>query len=286
MVNATVRIFLFLCAFGTSVAGIAAPVAMVSDVQGKAALVAGGGRTPLAMLAEIEPNAHVEVDAGARLVALYLDGSGEYAVSGPALVEFGAQQPRALKGSAPQKRAVLGGKAGNEVRLKSAGAAQGALVMRSAAPKGRIRLVNPAGARTLDASPEFRWHFDSSNARYHFELADDTGNVVFETDLAASTLRLPATLALKENVPYTWRVSTRAPDGRKYSSTGEFSVAPASLRQQVAAVKPQASASISDRVAYAAWLEQLELKDEARRVWRSLAAERPEDTRLEALARE
>jgi hypothetical protein len=42
----------------------------------------------------------------------------------------------------------------------------------------------------------------------------------------------------------------------------------------------------SDRVAYAAWLEQVELKDEARGVWRALAAERPQDTRLEALARE
>jgi hypothetical protein len=58
------------------------------------------------------------------------------------------------------------------------------------------------------------------------------------------------------------------------------------MRQQVASLKPATNASISDRVAYAAWLEQLELKDEARTVWRTLAAERPDDRRLEALARE
>lgn len=265
---------------------LAAPVAMVSDLNGKAALVAAGARTPLVMLAEIEPNAQVEVDAGSSMVALYLDGSGEYVLSGPAVIAFGAQQPRAVKGAAPQKRTVLGGKAGSEVRLKSVGAAQGALVMRSAAPRGRIRLVNPAGTRTLESPPEFRWAFDAANATYRFELVDDAGAVVHEADVAASSLKLPPTVKLKENAPYTWTVSTRAPDGRKFSSTGDFSIAPASLRQQVAAVTPPASASVSERVAYAAWLEQLDLKDEARKVWRALAAERPQESRLEALARE
>jgi hypothetical protein len=265
---------------------VAAPVAMVSDLKGKASLVAGGAHTPLVMLAEIEPNAQVEVDAGASLVALYLDGSGEYAVTGPALVAFGAQQPRAVKGAAPQKRTVLGGKAGSEVRLKSVGAAQGALVMRSVTPRGRIRLVNPAGARTLESSPEFRWQFDAKNATYRFELIDEAGAVIHEADVTGNSLKLPAAVKLKENAPYTWTVSTRAADGRKYSATSEFSVAPASLRQQVSAVQPQGNASVSDRVAYAAWLEQLELKDEARKVWRSLAAERPDESRLGALARE
>ena len=285
MVGLIVRAVLFLCALGAPAASLAAPVAMVSDVQGKATLVAGSARTPLAMLAEIEPNAQIEVEAGARVVALYLDGSGEYVVSGPALIAFGAQQPTAVKGAAPQKRAVLGGKAG-DVRLKSAGAVQGALVMRSAAPKGRIRLANPAGARTLESSPEFRWQFDASNATYRFELLDETGNVIHETDVASTSVKLPAGVMLRENARYTWTVSTRASDGRRYSSTGELSVAPAKLRQQVTALKPQESAAVSDRVAYAAWLEQLELKDEARRVWRSLAVERPQDSRLEALARE
>jgi hypothetical protein len=43
---------------------------------------------------------------------------------------------------------------------------------------------------------------------------------------------------------------------------------------------------VSERVAYAAWLEQMELKDEARRYWRALSAERPDDARLKALAAE
>jgi hypothetical protein len=43
---------------------------------------------------------------------------------------------------------------------------------------------------------------------------------------------------------------------------------------------------VSQRVAYAAWLEQMELRDEARRYWKALSAERPEDAKLKALAAE
>jgi hypothetical protein len=277
--------FLALWALGGG-AAYAAPVAMVSDLDGRATLVAGTARTPLSMLAELEPNAQVELGAGARMVALYLDGSGEYLVNGPALVAMRAQQPQSIKGAPAQKRAVLGGKAGAEVRLKSAGAVQGALVMRSAGPKGRIRLLNPSGTRTVEASPEFRWQFEAAGVTYRFELLDETGKLLYETDLAGTSVSLPATVALAENAPYTWTVSTRLPDGRKYSSTSDFSIAPASVRQQVASLRPERSAPVSDRVAYAAWLEQLELKDEARKVWRALAAERPQDARLESLARE
>ena len=288
MRTALLRVFALLAAACALALGIAhaAPVAMVSDLQGKGTLVAGAARTPLAMLAEIEANAQVELETGARLVALYLDGSGEYVVTGPAVVAFRSREPHAVKGAAPQRRSVLGGKAGADVKLKPVGAVQGALVMRSATPKGRIRLVNPSGTRILEASPEFRWHFDAANLTYRFELLDETGTVLFETDQPGTSVKLPASVKLAENVPYTWTVSARLPDGRKYSSSGDFSIAPAAMRRQVASLAPGAAAPVSDRVAYAAWLEQLELKDEARKVWRALAAERPDDRKLEALARD
>ena len=47
-----------------------------------------------------------------------------------------------------------------------------------------------------------------------------------------------------------------------------------------------ASVLLSTRVAYAAWLEQMELKDEAHKYWQAALSERPEDARLKALATE
>jgi hypothetical protein len=83
---------------------------------------------------------------------------------------------------------------------------------------------------------------------------------------------------------YTWEVTTRLPDGRKYATSADFAVAPASLRAEAASLRPAASAPLSSRIAYAAWLDQMELRDEARRYWQAAAAERPDDARLKALA--
>ena len=78
----------------------------------------------------------------------------------------------------------------------------------------------------------------------------------------------------------------RAQDGRRYVSAGDFSVAPAALRSQAEALRPGQGTPVSERVAFAAWLEQMELRDEARRYWKALVAERPNDARLRGLAAE
>lgn len=56
------------------------------------------------------------------------------------------------------------------------------------------------------------------------------------------------------------------------------------LRAHIEALRPAAGAPVSERVAFAAWLEQMQLKDEARGYWRALAAERPDSAELKALA--
>jgi hypothetical protein len=97
-------------------------------------------------------------------------------------------------------------------------------------------------------------------------------------------LKLPAGLQLQPGAGYTWEVSTRTPDGRRYVSAGDFSVASAELRERAVALRPPADAPVSERVAYAVWLAQMELRDEARRYWRALSQERPDDAGLKALA--
>ena len=57
------------------------------------------------------------------------------------------------------------------------------------------------------------------------------------------------------------------------------------LRARIEAARPKPGASVSERVAFAAWLEQLELRDEAKAYWKALAAERPDSARLTDLSR-
>jgi hypothetical protein len=56
------------------------------------------------------------------------------------------------------------------------------------------------------------------------------------------------------------------------------------LRAQIEAARPAPNAPVAERVRFAAWLEQLQLKDEARAYWKALAAERPDSQHLKELA--
>ena len=261
-----------------------AGVAIVTDLQGKATVTADGRPRELTILAEIDTGAQVQLAAGATLVALYLDAGDEYAFKGPAAIVFKAAQPDVTSGARPDKRGSALGKGGNAIKIKPVGVAQGAMVMRGFRTGARIQLLNLHKTRTLETQPEFRWQALQPGVKYHFEITDDTGRTVQEVDVDSPAFKLPAGIPLKEGVTYTWEVSARLPDGRKYSSSADFAVAPADVRAQANTLRPAASAPLSTRIAYAAWLDQMELKDEARKYWKAAAAERPDDPRLKSLA--
>lgn len=286
--SAMLRRWLGVVVFATlgilPVAGHGAGVAMVTDLLGKAT-VAGDGRTrDVTILAELDAGAQVQLAAGATLVALYLDGGDEYVFKGPASIVFRSAQPDVTSGAKPEKRSPSLGKGGNAIRIKPVGMAQGAMVMRGFRTGARIQLLNLHKTRTLETQPEFRWQELQAGVKYQLEITDDTGRVVHEAQVDAASYKPPASLVLKEGTPYTWEVSARLADGRKYASSADFALAPAALRAQAEALRPKATAPLSSRIAYAAWLDQVELKDEARKYWKTAAAERPDDPRLKALA--
>ena len=235
-------------------------------------------------MAEIEADTRVQLDPGARLVVIYLKLGDEYTITGPATVNFRPEEPVAASGAKPAKSGNPLAAGGAAIRIKPVGVIQATLVMRSMRPGARIRLLTLSGTHTLDAQPEFRWRGLEPGLRYQFELNDDTGRTLHEALLDTTSFTLPASVQLREGVPYTWAISARLADGRKYSGAGDFSVAPAELRAQAEALRPAASAPLSMRVAYAAWLAQMDLKDEARKYWQAASSERPADPRLKALA--
>lgn len=264
-----------------SVIAYAQPVAMVTDLVGK---VQGDAKNPnVSILAEIDADRQIKLESGATLVAIYLKSGGEYTFKGPALIQFKADAPVALSGAAPQQRAAPLAK-DPQVRIKPVGVVQGALVMRSARPGARLKLLSPKGAKILELNPPFRWQGMDNVTTYQFELIDDAGKTLLETTVEGTALKLPPQIALKEGATYTWEVSVRTPDGRKFSSAGDFGVAPGDLRKQVESLRPRKESQLAERVAFAAWLEQVELKEEARRYWKELSGERPEDARLKSLA--
>ena len=255
-------------------------VAMVTDVSGRVT-----GQGPITIMSEISADFRAQVEAGARLVVIYLKSGEEYTFTGPAQIQFRATSPQVISGAQPQKRPSPLAMGGN-VTIKPVAVTQAAFVMRSARPTARIKLLSLSGTKTLEAAPGFRWQELEPGLTYRFELTDDTGKSLHEADVTESSVKLPPAVRLRDNVTYTREVSARAKDGRRYVSASDFTVAPPELRAQARSLRPAAGAPVSDRVAYAAWLEQVELKDEARKYWKALAGERPDDARLKSLAGE
>jgi hypothetical protein len=136
----------------------------------------------------------------------------------------------------------------------------------------------------LESRPEFRWQGPGDGLSYNLELSDEAGAVMLEQKVSGNSFALPASVQLKPGATYTWLLDTTLPDGKKYSNAGDFTVATADLRADVEAVRPAANAPLSERVTYAAWLDQLQFHDEARKYWKELAAARSGDANLNQLA--
>ena len=259
-------------------------VAMVTDLQGKATASIQGRSRDLTILDELEAEAMVQLGPGTTLVVLYLDTGYEYVCKGAATIDFRPGQPEAQSGAKPERRNLTLGKGGKDIRIRPVGMVQGAMVMRGIRADTQIQLLNLDRTRTLETRPEFRWKALQPGLEYGFELLDETGRTILESQVNAASMNLPAGVKLREGVPYVWKLSARLPNGRTYTTSSEFTIAPADVRVQARELRPATSAPLSARIAYAAWLDQMELKDEARKYWMAASAERPESSRLHALA--
>lgn len=270
-------------AMGVSILAQAQSVAMVTDVQGKAATQPASGKPlTLAITTEIAVEATVRMDAGARLSVLYLDSGDEYQFSGPAQIRFAKTAPQVLSGAPAQKRATTQTKT---AAVRVGGVTQAGLVMRGSGT-GRIQLLTLAGTRTLEKTPEFLWQAVPGVESYRFRLSDRMGQTLHEAQVQAAVYRLPAAVRLEQGAAYTWEVAAQFADGRPHTGIGNFSLAPPELAAAVAAARPATDAPVAERVVYALWLEQQSLRDEAQQHWRALLAERPDDAGLQAAAGE
>lgn len=277
------QVLVFLAGASPTIAADA--VAMVTDLQGKVTLRDDVRKPELAILSEIKSNTHVQLHGNAHLVLVYLQSGQEFEVKGPAVIAFGSEQPEGVSGNKPVRRGVALAKSGKGIRINPVVVTQAAIVMRSVNPGMKIKLLGPSG-KTLEARPTFEWQVPQTDLNYQFELLDDGGTPLLSTSTLDSKQLLPDSVSLQEGMTYTWVVSTKLPDGKQSSNAADFSIASETLRDEVRALQPETNAPLSERVVYATWLEQTGLRDEARKFWKLIAAERQHDQRLKVLAGE
>lgn len=259
------------------------PVAMVTDLQGTAELQWSEGKGRVALLSELTPGALITLGDQARLVLVYFASGDEFAYKGPAQIYIRDDRPVTLEGEAPSTTALFKSSS-LQPPMEPLGLAQAGLVMRAPNTGATIRLLEPAGTKVL-GQPVFRWESPAAET-YEFELTDRAGRKIFETTATETSLRLPAKVQLEPGRTYSWEVEAKLQGGGRYASWADFRVADGDEVRLAEDMRPAPDAPFSRRVAYAAWLEQMDLKDEARKYWAALSSERPDDEALRRLANE
>lgn len=287
-------VLLLACLLAGHLAGAQEQVAMLTDVEGQVRLAGEPGSGRLAILSDIRKDAQVQLDQGARMVAVYLKSGQEYECKGPALLRFTANQLESLSGNAPQLRGVVLSQSGGNVRIKPVRVIQAAVVMRDAkmakppsfalSMSTKIRMLGFDDTAILETNPVFNWQGVHPKATYQFTLLDAKGQAIVDQRVDKTSVSLPEKIRLQEGAEYRWQVKSKSGDGLEYSGEGSFRVASAAVREEVEKLRPAPEAPFADRVAFAAWLTQMELRDEARKLWKALSVERPDDRNLKSLA--
>ncbi len=266
----------FLIAPAASVAAEA--VAMVTDRQGRVQVVEGARARPLALLDYLRPDTELKLARGASVTLVYFASGTQYVLSGEGGARIQADKP-APQGSVTVSSNIM--RQGALVANARKETAQGALVMKTAPQP--IWGLSPADGKILNTRPVFHWESKRVKPPYRITLNDASGARVAESEVKGTSYALPASVALHDGVRYTWRVEGRV--GKELQgSEANFEIATVAEREQINQARPAAGASFSERVTYATILDGMGFRDDARRVWRQLAAERKGDIRLRVRA--
>ena len=253
-------------------------VVMVSDLSGTVQIE--GRKTPLNLMEEVPAGRTLSLAPAAKLTFVNMKTGAETTFTGPGKFKLDANG--VAKGMAPRRQHLVAALQGT-VHLRPGALAQASVVMRAVPGQQEVTLT-PRGPWSLSATPEFRWKAAAPKASYHFKLQDPQAQVVFELTQEECSIQVPEHLALADDTVYTWVLETTLPDGAATRKTGTLKVVPRPLREQLQASRPAADAPFSERLVYAAVLEQHDLHEEAQVYWKGLAKERPEDPALAKIA--
>lgn len=254
---------------------------LVTEVNGKPKIE---GKGPVTTLAVIADGAQLSVPAGAHIVAVDLASGREYMLKGASKYLVAANGPHTPDGLAIAAK-NLPAKNLPAVRIASGKVAQATLVMRGLGKSNNVPMLqSPVRTTVTTETPQFRWNGVESATTYRLKVTNDEGNAIWETTTHETTASLPANNKLALGERYTWRVEALGEGGTISDASAGFSVAPGETLERLAQLKPEADATFSRKVLYAAQLVEAGANEDAKAMWKTLSKEHPDDTVLKALA--
>lgn len=257
---------------------------LITELTGNATTGEQKPVTFVTFLSEVRNGQDFELTSGARAVAVDLASGREYVANGPGKFRVDEGGVRAVSGGTVKVRALS---ASNlpEVKVVVARVSQAALLMRSLFKP--LNILSSANTAVLTPTPTLSWTAVDGASAYKVRLSDSTGNTLINEQTQVNSLVIPVSAGLTSGRNYLWTVEAVDENGPLSGSaaSAQFSVAPPETVRLLKSIAPQSGASFSDRVLYAAQLQEAGAIEDARTIWKSLANERPDDSILKKLAR-
>lgn len=258
-------------------AAVAEPVAMVTDVQGAASAMVSGKPVKLELLSYLEPGATLQLEPRAHLTITFFSRPVEYRFAGPARLKVETERVVSQDGKA-EAHAVSLQKSSAAKKFTVAqreSVTQAAFEMRGL--RAGLRLEDPVDTSLLDGDGlVFAWEGPRPREGYQLSVYGARDRLLQQVSLAGNTWTPPAGL-LKAGESYAWEVRAALDSGEVLTARGSFSVAGADAAKAVREQAPRTGAAFSGRVLYAVFLEQQGFRYDARKLWRELSRERPDD---------
>jgi len=269
-----------VCVVGLLLSGIvfAEPVAMVTDVGGTVSTLENGKVKKVELLSYLEPNMVLQLDSKSFLSVTFLSKPVEYRFSGPARLTV--EQDKISTGDGKAEAHTISLQKTTAAKrftvAQRESVTQAAFEMRSIKRPG-LRLTDPVDTSLIDGNAlAFSWDGPHSGGGYQLSLYENHTQLLYQTSVTSNSWT-PTPGLLKAGNSYEWEVKSALENGEVLTARGNFSVADEDTAKSVQEQSPQVGNSFSDRVLYAVYLEENGFKYDARRLWKELAKERPDD---------
>jgi hypothetical protein len=255
---------------------LAAPFALIPDLNGEAWAMEGAQPRKLSLLGYIENTTEIKVEPAAKLAITYFANGVQYNFAGPARVSLESAAPKVIDGQAAESKKVTpeksieGGLSADQWRRLQ----QATVVMRTV--KSSFAVVGPDKTEVLAREPEFEWTPVPGAKGYRLVVYGPGNEILHEATSEQTSARPGAALGLQPGKRYRWKVDALGV-AKPVTATGIFSVADEATRERLSSLKSSAGNELAARTFYATTLEAQGHGHDARGEWKALMRDFPDE---------
>src|SRR5262249_31526732 len=200
----------FVAAATLQVVAFAAPLAMVTEVQGDGEVLQQGKRAPLQVRTLLNASDGLQLAEGGRVAIAVLSRGQVFHAYGPGvfrLEDDGLTAERGSRGRVEKRELAAAIRA---LAVDPGRNAQATIITRGDGPARGFAAVSPTGLQLEADARRLAWRAVDTNRsedwKYQVVLSDDDGNVAYESTTRATELLVPANVTLMRGREYVFEV--------------------------------------------------------------------------------